>query len=88
MKQTGLSNVIDLERARSQDRGEDPRPPRTAGPPGLAKKGRAKRVVAVGGGKGGIGKTLVSANLSIALAQKGFRVAVVDADLGGANLHT
>ena len=88
MKQTGLSNVIDLERARSQDRSEEPRPPRSAGPPGLAKRGRAKRIVAVGGGKGGIGKTLVSANLSIALAQKGFRVAVVDADLGGANLHT
>jgi flagellar biosynthesis protein FlhG len=42
----------------------------------------------VGGGKGGIGKTLVSANLAIALAQAGMRVLLVDADLGGANLHT
>jgi flagellar biosynthesis protein FlhG len=42
----------------------------------------------VGGGKGGIGKTLVSANLGIALAQAGMRVLLVDADLGGANLHT
>lgn len=42
----------------------------------------------MGGGKGGIGKTLVSANLGIALAQAGMRVLLVDVDLGGANLHT
>ena len=42
----------------------------------------------MGGGKGGIGKTLVSANLGIALAQAGMRVLLVDCDLGGANLHT
>lgn len=55
--------------------------------PGLA-QASARRVIAVGGGKGGIGKTLVSANLAIALAQKGARVTLVDLDLGGANLHT
>jgi flagellar biosynthesis protein FlhG len=49
---------------------------------------RARRVVAVGGGKGGIGKSLVSANLGIALAARGSKVVLVDADLGGANLHT
>src|SRR5260221_11170830 len=58
-----------------------------AAPPGLRKK-RARRVIAVGGGKGGIGKTLVTANLGIALAQRGCKVVLVDADLGGANLHT
>ncbi len=42
----------------------------------------------MGGGKGGIGKTLVSVNLSVALAHEGQRVVVVDADLGGANVHT
>ncbi len=46
------------------------------------------RIVAVGGGKGGIGKSLVSASLAIELARLGRRVALVDADLGGANLHT
>ncbi|MEW5851597.1 MAG: P-loop NTPase [Myxococcota bacterium] len=46
------------------------------------------RIIAVGGGKGGIGKSLCSASLSIALARLGNRVVVVDADLGGANLHT
>jgi flagellar biosynthesis protein FlhG len=48
----------------------------------------ARRVVSVGGGKGGIGKSLISANLAIELARRGKRVVLVDADLGGANLHT
>lgn len=48
----------------------------------------ARHTVAIGGGKGGVGKSLVAANLAIATAQRGYRVALVDADLGGANLHT
>ncbi len=50
--------------------------------------GRARRVISVGGGKGGIGKSLIAANLGIELARRGNRVVLVDADLGGANLHT
>lgn len=46
------------------------------------------RLVAVGGGKGGVGKTFVVANLAAALARSGHPVVVVDADLDGANLHT
>jgi flagellar biosynthesis protein FlhG len=53
-----------------------------------AAKRRARRVISVGGGKGGIGKSLISANLGIELARRGKRVVLVDADLGGANLHT
>jgi flagellar biosynthesis protein FlhG len=49
---------------------------------------RARRIVAIGGGKGGIGKSLISANLGIELARRGKKVVLVDADLGGANLHT
>lgn len=49
---------------------------------------RARRIIAIGGGKGGIGKSLVSANLGIELARRGKKVVLVDADLGGANLHT
>jgi flagellar biosynthesis protein FlhG len=45
-------------------------------------------VWAVGGGKGGVGKSVVASNLAIAIAAGGARCAVVDADLGGANLHT
>jgi flagellar biosynthesis protein FlhG len=44
--------------------------------------------VSVGGGKGGVGKSLVAASLGIELARRGCRVVLVDCDLGGANLHT
>lgn len=46
------------------------------------------RVWAVGGGKGGIGKTFFAANLAAVAARAGRRVIGIDADLGGANLHT
>jgi flagellar biosynthesis protein FlhG len=44
------------------------------------------KVIAVSGGKGGVGKTNVSLNTSIALGQMGKRVLVLDADLGLANV--
>ncbi len=47
-----------------------------------------KQIWAVGGGKGGVGKTLVNANFAITLARAGAKVVCVDLDLGGANLHT
>ncbi len=47
-----------------------------------------KKIWAVGGGKGGVGKSLVSANVSICLALMGHKVITIDLDLGGANLHT
>ncbi|HSS01100.1 MAG TPA: helix-turn-helix domain-containing protein [Kofleriaceae bacterium] len=45
------------------------------------------RVVAIGGGKGGVGKSLVAANVGIFLATLGKRVILVDASFGAANLH-
>src|ERR671926_869234 len=47
--------------------------------------GRAQ-VTAVTSGKGGVGKTFMAANLAAALAKRGERVLVLDADLGLANL--
>ena len=44
------------------------------------------KVLAITSGKGGVGKTFVSANLAAALAKRGHRVLVLDADLGLANL--
>jgi flagellar biosynthesis protein FlhG len=46
------------------------------------------RVIPVGGGKGGVGKTFLVANLAARLAHEGYRVAAIDGDLEGANLHT
>ncbi len=46
----------------------------------------AKRVIAVTSGKGGVGKSTVSVNLSIALAQKGFKIGLLDADVYGPNI--
>jgi len=47
-----------------------------------------KEIYAIGGGKGGVGKSFISANLGVLLAKNKGRVLLVDADLGGANLHT
>ncbi len=44
------------------------------------------KVLAITSGKGGVGKTFVSANLAAALAKRGYKVLVLDADLGLANL--
>jgi flagellar biosynthesis protein FlhG len=56
----------------------------------LVAGGRISRgeIWAIGGGKGGTGKSFLAANLGIYLAKKGKRVVLVDADLGCANLHT
>jgi rod shape-determining protein MreB and related proteins len=47
-----------------------------------------QRIWAIGGGKGGVGKSLVAANLAIVLANLGKKVVAVDLDLGNANMHT
>lgn len=47
-----------------------------------------KKIIAIGGGKGGVGKTIMSASLGVGLAALGYEVVLVDADFGGANLHT
>lgn len=46
------------------------------------------RIWAIGGGKGGVGKSVVSTGIAMTLASQGERCIMVDADLGGANLHT
>lgn len=52
----------------------------------LMRSSRTARTIAVASGKGGVGKSNVAMNLSILLSAAGNRVALVDADLGLANL--
>ena len=55
-------------------------PPAPLPLPGVSK------IVAVGSGKGGVGKTTVAVNLAIALARMGNRVGLIDADIYGPNI--
>ncbi len=57
--------------------------PTSPAPPAAPRRGR---IMAVTSGKGGVGKTFLTANLARALAERGERVLVLDADLGLANL--
>jgi flagellar biosynthesis protein FlhG len=52
----------------------------------MAINGRKARRIAVISGKGGVGKTVITANLAAALSSIGHRILIVDADLGLANL--
>jgi len=60
-----------------------PPAPESSTPPATA-----RHVIAIGGGRGGVGKSVLALNLSVYLAQLGRSVVVVDADPAGASLHT
>lgn len=45
-------------------------------------------IIPIAGGKGGVGKSFVTANLAVTLARRGHRTIAVDLDLGNSNLHT
>ena len=46
----------------------------------------AKKVIAISSGKGGVGKSTIAANIAVGLAQKGFCVGVLDADIYGPSI--
>lgn len=45
-------------------------------------------ILAIGGGKGGVGKSMISSNFAVQYAQGGLKVIIIDLDFGAANLHT
>lgn len=79
MRLTGTPNWLSSRRRASGTRPLGRDAPAADAPPVLW---------AMGGGKGGIGKTFFAANLGAILARAGRRVIGIDADLGGSNLHT
>lgn len=57
-------------------------------PPSLPPGAGVRHVIAVAGGRGGVGASVLATNLAVYLAQLGRRVLLIDADPSGAQLHT
>jgi flagellar biosynthesis protein FlhG len=53
----------------------------------MSKSKKPARVICISSGKGGVGKTLTTVNLGLALTKQGHRVMLLDADLGLANIN-
>jgi ATP-binding protein involved in chromosome partitioning len=65
-----------------------PRPPVTGQPPANRPLPQVKNVIAVGAGKGGVGKSTIAVNLAVALARAGSAVGLMDGDIYGPSMPT
>jgi len=79
----GVSQVSIVLTGHTEKAPPDLRPSRPAEPKGPQKIPGIDRIIAVASGKGGVGKSTVSANIACALAQQGRRVGLLDADVYG-----
>lgn len=79
----GVEKVSALMTAHSTKAPPDLKPNKPAEPQGPQKIPGIAKIIAVASGKGGVGKSTVSANLACALAQTGKRVGLLDADVYG-----
>lgn len=80
---TGIDTVSAMLTAHSAKAPPDLKPGRKAEPAGPQPVPGVDRIVAIASGKGGVGKSTVSANLACALAAEGRRVGLLDADVYG-----
>ena len=80
MRLTGTPSWLNIKQRSARARGGDD--------PSRGPQEPVRRVWAIGGGKGGIGKSFLAVNLATVAARTGWRVLLIDADLSGANLHT
>jgi ATP-binding protein involved in chromosome partitioning len=80
---TGAKVEVELTPLDDQARGELMNRLREAAGPQVGQPGSATRVLAISSGKGGVGKSSVTTNLAVALARRGRKVGVIDADIWG-----
>ncbi len=74
---------IEVELMSDRQRSEMMSRLRSQSGPGVGESGSRTRVLAVSSGKGGVGKSSVTTNLAVALADRGLTVGVIDADIWG-----
>ncbi len=79
----GIRSVSAMMTAHSDKAPPDLKPSKPAQPKGPQKVPGVERIIAIASGKGGVGKSTVSANLACALAAEGRRVGLLDADVYG-----
>ncbi|MEY8829967.1 Mrp/NBP35 family ATP-binding protein [Sedimentitalea sp. XS_ASV28] len=79
----GIRSVSAMMTAHSDKAPPDLKPAKPAEPKGPQKVPGVDRIIAIASGKGGVGKSTVSANLACALAAEGRRVGLLDADVYG-----